>query len=226
MVPPEAQLLGVPTFPAEQSSEGGVADGCVIGRVASLLLLLSSQEAGLPARSSWVWLGEGLGAVSKKVYDWVLRWEYIDLQDFKPRAGAEKGMTGRECEKLVVLPGLEVAQSRRKPILSILTWVQCYCKYVAAVSQKFPEAVAGMVGHLLVVVKVYLEMEVPGWRLYDKAVREKMAATGEILWKGVDVQVFQGTCGGLLRRSVKSGGESVKGRGLKRVLSSGNLLVV
>ena len=127
-------------------------------------------------------------------------------------------MTGIECDKLVVLPGLEVAQSRWEPILSIITWVQCYGKYVAAVSQKFPEAVAGMVGHLLVVVKVYLEVEKPGWRLYDEVFREKMAATGVRLWKGVDVQVFQGTCGGLLRRSVKSGGESVKCRGVKRVL--------
>ena len=90
MVPPEAQLLGVPTFPAKRSSEGVVADGCAVGRVASLLSLLSSQEAGLPARLSRVWLGEGLGAVSKKVYDRVLRWEYVDLQDFKPRTGAER----------------------------------------------------------------------------------------------------------------------------------------
>ena len=65
MVLEEGQLLGVPTFPAERSSEVVTADGCVAGRVASLLSLLSSQEAGLPARSSRVWLGEGLGAVSK-----------------------------------------------------------------------------------------------------------------------------------------------------------------
>ena len=101
------------------------------------------------ARSSRVWLVEGLGAVSKKVYDRVLRWEYVDLQDFKPRTGAEKDVTGIECEKLVVLPSVEVAQSRRKPSLSILTWVQCYGKHVAAVSQKFPEAVAGMVGSFI-----------------------------------------------------------------------------
>ena len=41
-MPPEAQLLGVPMFPAERSSEGVVADGCVVERVASLLSLLSS----------------------------------------------------------------------------------------------------------------------------------------------------------------------------------------
>ena len=140
------------------------------------------------------------------------------MQDFKTKTGAEKDVAGIECEKLVVLPGLEVAQSRRKPILSILTWVQCYCKYLATVSQKFPEAVAGMVGHLLVVVKAYLEVEEPGWRLYDEAFRENIAVTGVRLWKGVDVQVFQETCGGLLRRSVKSGREPVKGRGVKRVL--------
>ena len=45
------------------------------------------------------------------------------------------------------------------------------------------------------VVKAYLEAEEPGWRLYDEAFREKMAATGVRLCKGVDVQVFQGTCG-------------------------------
>ena len=64
MVLEEGQLLGVPTFPAERSSEVVAADGCVAGRVASLLSL-SSQEAGSLARSSRVWLGEGLGAVSK-----------------------------------------------------------------------------------------------------------------------------------------------------------------
>ena len=53
-----------------------------------------------------------------------------------------------------------------------------------------------MVGHLLVVVKSYLEVEEPGWRLYDEAFREKMAATGVRLWKSVDVQVFQETCRG------------------------------
>ena len=139
------------------------------------------------------------------------------MQDFKPKTGAENDVAGIECEKLVMLPGLEVVQSRRKPILSILTWVQSYCKYLAAVSQKFPEAVAGMVGHLLVVVKAYLEVEEPGWRLYDEVFRTKMATTGVRLWKGVDVQVFQETCGSLLR-SVKSDGEPVKSRGMKRVL--------
>ena len=55
----------------------------------------------------------------------------------------------------------------------------------------FPEAVAGMVSHLLVVVKAYLEVEEPGWR-------QKMAATGLRLWKEVDVHVFQETCGGFV----------------------------
>ena len=59
MGPPDARLLGVPTFPVERSSEGVVADGCVFGRVASLLSLLSSQQAGLKASHlgfGWVWV--------------------------------------------------------------------------------------------------------------------------------------------------------------------------
>ena len=70
-----------------------MADGCVAGRVASLLSLLSSQEAGLPARSSRVWLGKGLGAVSKKVYDRVLRWEYVyRLAGFQTQEQEQKKM--------------------------------------------------------------------------------------------------------------------------------------
>ena len=39
MVSPEGQLLGAPTFLVERSSEVVAADGCVAGRVASLLSL-------------------------------------------------------------------------------------------------------------------------------------------------------------------------------------------
>ena len=37
IVQEEGQLLGAPMFPAEQSSEVVAADGCVAGRVASLM---------------------------------------------------------------------------------------------------------------------------------------------------------------------------------------------
>jgi len=71
---------------------------------------------------------------------------------------------------------------------------------------------------MLVVVKAYLEVEEPGWQLYDEAFWEKMAATGTRQWKGVDVQIYQETCGSLLKRGLKFGGEYGRVKGMKRQL--------
>ena len=53
------------------------------------------------------------------------------------RTAAEKGALEADAEKLVVLPGFEVTQAKKKPITNIMMWVQCYAKYTAAMAQKF-----------------------------------------------------------------------------------------
>ena len=47
-----------------------------------------------------------------------------------------------------------------------------------------------------------------------------MAATGSRRWKGMDVQVYQETCGSLPRRCTLSWRETQQGRVLKRLLAS------
>ncbi len=110
-----------------------------------------------------------------------------------------------------VLPGFEVKQARKKPITNILTWVQCFSKYTAAMAQMYPEVTPGFMSHMLVVLKAYSEVEDPAWRLYDEAFREKMAATGARKWAGLDVQVYQEICGGYPRRRAE--GQEHKGVG-------------
>ena len=81
-------------------------------------------------------------------------------------------------EKLVILPGFEVAQTRKRPVTSIITWVHCFSRYTAAMAKQFPECTPGFMSHLLTVLKAYREVEEPAWRLYDEAFQEKMASTG------------------------------------------------
>ena len=54
------------------------------------------------------------------------------------------------------------------------------------------------------VSEIFFEVEDPGWHLYDEVFREKIVAMGVKQWGGVDVQVFQETCGGLLRCNGRS----------------------
>ena len=58
---------------------------------------------------SRVWLGDGLGVVAKRVHEKMLKWEYIDLWELKSKTGYERDVAEPETEKLVVLPGFEVA---------------------------------------------------------------------------------------------------------------------
>ena len=67
------------------------------------------------------------------------------------------------------------------------------------------------------VLKAHREVEDPAWQLYDEAFREKMAAIGEKKWPGVDVQVYQETCGGYPQRRVERG---VGGQGQKRSIEA------
>ena len=91
--------------------------------------------------------------------------------------------------KWVVLPGFEVAQARKKPVVNIVTWMHCYARYTAVMAAAHPTSTPGFMAHMLTVLKAYTEVEDPAWRLYDEAFREKMAATGCKTWGGMDVQL-------------------------------------
>ena len=84
----------------------------VARQTSSLMALLNSQDlAGTAAKVTRVWLGEGLGTVSKRTYEKMMRWEFVDLGEFQPKALVEKGSSEAETEKLVVLPGFEVERN-------------------------------------------------------------------------------------------------------------------
>ena len=73
------------------------------------------------AKSSKIWLGEDLGSISKRTYDWMMKWEFIDMGELRLRTAVEKTMLEPDTQKVVVLPGFEVAQAKQKPITDIIT---------------------------------------------------------------------------------------------------------
>ena len=84
-----------------------------------MALLNSSTMLEGPAKAAKVWSGEGLGSLSKQTYDKMLRWEFVDLGEFRSRSLMDKVEMEGDTEKLVVLPGFEVTQARKKPINNI-----------------------------------------------------------------------------------------------------------
>lgn len=158
---------------------------------ASLMALLARTDT---AKQTKIWLGAGLGSVSRKLYERMLRWEFIDLGELCPKNPLDKPV--EDAQKWIVPPGFEIPQVRRKSIDNIITWTHCYGRYTGAMAKNHPNSMPGFMAHMLTVhmltvLKAYTEVEDPAWRQYDDAFREKMAATGCKLWEGMDTQLYR-----------------------------------
>ena len=123
-------LAGVLQLEASRSSggeEGETSAVWVAKQESALIACLTSWEApGAQSKSSKVWLGEGLGSISKRTYDRMIRWEFINMGNFQQSITVEKMTLEAETHiKLIVFLGFVVSQARRKPVTDIITWVHC-----------------------------------------------------------------------------------------------------
>lgn len=167
----------------------------VAGQTATIMSLLKAQESLNPAsKTGRVWLGDGLGSIPKRVHERMLKWEVMDMNDFRPRSTSDRAISESDTEKLIVLPGFEVSQPRKKPVDDIFTWIQCFSRYTAAMAKEYPDCTPGFLSHLLTVMKAYCEAKQPAWQEYDVAFREKMAATSKKDWTGMDVSLYHELC--------------------------------
>ena len=130
MVLTESALAGVLQLEASRSSggeEGETSAVWVAKQESALIACLTSWEApDAQSKSSKVWLGVRLGSISKRTYDQMIRWEFINMGNFWQSITVEKMTLEADTHiKLIVLPGFVVSQARRKPVTDIITWVHC-----------------------------------------------------------------------------------------------------
>ena len=153
-----------------------------------LNLLLPKQ--GSAAKEQKVWIGNGLPAIPKKVHDKIANWEFIDLADLKPAGTLDSLNPEPDPQNFIILPGLEIARARRKPIKDIITWVQCFTIFMAAIQKQEPEAIKELLAYMFTIIRAAQEFEDPAWRSYDEAFREKAAATGNRKWSEIDSLIY------------------------------------
>ena len=188
------------TFDKEDSETSAAR---VAKHTSSLMAILSSHGlVSAPTKPTSVWLGDSLWSISKRTHDKLMRWEFVDLGEFRPRTSLDRTWRQRSrwSFKAWWWPRPKIA------ITNIITWVQYFSKFTAAVAQKYPECTPGFMSHMLVVLKAFGEVEERGWRLYDEAFREKMASMGLKQWPRVNVHVYQEMCGGFPRKRAWSQG--------------------
>ena len=130
-LPSGSDLKGVPTIDNAEggkesgdglTQEGKTKEAATIAQQASTHISLLSSQSGLASssKSPRVWLGDGLGSLPKRIHERMIKWEFMEMQDFRPRSSPQTFQEG-ETQTLVALPGFELAQPRRKPIDNIIT---------------------------------------------------------------------------------------------------------
>ena len=82
-LPGGSALAGLPQSESGEGSsreEGETSTAQLATQASSLMALLTSRAAlDMPSKSSKIWLGEGLGSIPKRMYDRMMKWEFIDM---------------------------------------------------------------------------------------------------------------------------------------------------
>ena len=87
-------------------------------------------------------------------------------------------------------PNLEISRSRKKPIKDILAWTQCFTVYMAVLAKAEPDCITELAAYMLTIITAAQDYEHPAWERYDRAYRDKAAATRNKMWSQIDPALF------------------------------------
>ena len=87
------------------------------------LLLPHAEGAANSSKQSKIWIGDGLPAIPMRLHDRIINWEFVDLAELKPAGVLESLHPEPDPQRYIILPGLEVARARKKPIEEIGQWI-------------------------------------------------------------------------------------------------------
>ena len=82
------------------------------------------------------------------------------------------------------------SRSKRKPVLSILDWVQCFSLYTSIISHKQPGRVPDLLGYQSLIIDAQREFQGDHWLGYDRRFRLRAAATHPDKWANVDITLW------------------------------------
>ena len=115
---PPLPPMSAPTASTTTSSVMAGASPAVLSLTS--LLLLPHREGTSGAPQKW-WIGDGLPAISSKLKQRILNWEYVDLAELRPLGSLEALTQDSDPQRLILTENFELSKVRKKPIKDILT---------------------------------------------------------------------------------------------------------
>ena len=100
--------------------------------------------------------------------------DFVDMAELFPdRLGIN---AGRDPQSKVIRT---IKKQKRRQVMNILEWIQCYSIYMAVRVKKFPDKVQDMLGYgyQTLIVEARIEYKGDGWLGYDRHFRQTAAAS-------------------------------------------------
>ena len=159
---PGAERLGLKVTGADDPEGGGGGDANVGGETGGV-----GTTAAREASTSKGVASEGLPPVPHKLVLRVLRGEYVEL--LRDNLEAQRRSSSQQTSSLSSEPS---SSRSRREVPDLLSWVQCFCTYVAIVTSKKPEKMRQLLAYQTLIVREARRCGGKGWLAYDSYFRQ------------------------------------------------------
>ena len=130
-----------------------------------------------------VYVGEALPPVPKKLAEKIQAWEFVEMSELLPEFWPQ----GAEDKEGAQKAG---ANRRKRPVMELNAWLQCFAVYVGVLSAKHPEAVPELLAYMVAIIRACEDFAGLAWVRYDSAYRRQAAASGNRTWSRINPSLF------------------------------------
>ena len=137
-------------------------------------------------------IGAATPPVPPKLVERIKTGDFIDMAELLPdRMGTSKSSMVDESTKSKV---------RRRPVSSIIEWVQCFNTYLSVMCRICPEKIPDLLAYQMLIVEASMVYEGNAWLGYDRRFRQAAAANPHMQWSKTDTDLWHLAFTGMIQR--------------------------
>ena len=140
--------------------------------------------------SSLVSIGEGLPAISERLFQRIGEGEYIDFSDVPPAKGKPRAQPAQLDGQPILILLQDTTGDTKKLLPDFPSWAQCFTVYTAAMALQHPQRVPNLMAYMFQMAKNARKFTWPSWVIYDQNFRQDKAAHQDWDWSKPDAGMF------------------------------------
>lgn len=136
-------------------------------------------ESQKQAVTGSICLGEGLPPVPAKLVERIGKGEFIEMHELLPDLWLQA--VDRETNS---------RSGRRRRVMDIKIWAQCFASYIRVMAETEPERVADRLGYMINIIRASGDFEGSAWVTYDDTFRRQAANNKDMKWSNINSSLF------------------------------------